>query len=135
MLMKLTTHEILELNRVLDSAGEIRIEIGGKEKYRFLSNEEVLLIMEALELLVSQTNTRVLSKIEINQTANDWLYEIEKRVKNALFKIEDHFNNFNEADIKAVMFDIAHQIVGTDIEMMPANRLNEISDYIQRNSL
>ena len=135
MLMKLTTHEILELNRVLDSAGEIRIEIGGKEKYRFLSNEEVLLIMEALELLVSQTNTRVLSKIEINQTANDWLYEIEKRVKNALFKIEDHFNNFNEADIKAVMFDIAHQIVGTDIETMPANRLNEISDYIQRNSL
>ena len=133
--MKLTTHEILELNRVLDSAGEIRIEIGGKEKYRFLSNEEVLLIMEALELLVSQTNTRVLSKIEINQTANDWLYEIEKRVKNALFKIEDHFNNFNEADIKAIMFDITHQIVGTDIETMPVNRLNEISDYIQRKSL
>ncbi|MDG4549883.1 MAG: hypothetical protein P9F19_01530 [Candidatus Contendobacter sp.] len=38
-----------ELYSLLNSAGEIRLEIGGKEKYRYLSNEEIILLLDAME--------------------------------------------------------------------------------------
>lgn len=34
---------------LLNSAGEIRIEIGGKEKYRYLTEEEILYLLDTLE--------------------------------------------------------------------------------------
>ncbi len=43
-----------ELYDLLNSAGEIRIEIGGKEKYRHLTNEEIILLLDAMEALDQQ---------------------------------------------------------------------------------
>lgn len=38
-----------ELYSLLNSSGEIRVEIGGKEKYRYLTNEEIIELLNALE--------------------------------------------------------------------------------------
>lgn len=38
-----------ELYELLNSAGEIRIEIGGKEKYRHLTEKEIIELLDAME--------------------------------------------------------------------------------------
>lgn len=40
-----------ELYELLNSAGEIRIEVGGKEKYRCLTNEEIIMLLDAMEAM------------------------------------------------------------------------------------
>ena len=40
-----------ELYDLLNSAGEIRIEIGGPEKYRYLTNEEIITLLDAMEAM------------------------------------------------------------------------------------
>lgn len=40
-----------DLYETLNSAGEIRIEVGGKEKYRYLTNEEIITLLDAMEAM------------------------------------------------------------------------------------
>lgn len=38
-----------ELYDLLNSGGEVRIEIGGKDKYRYLTEGEVISLLDAME--------------------------------------------------------------------------------------
>lgn len=38
-----------ELWEILNSCGELRAEIGGIEKYRKMTNEEIIFLMDAIE--------------------------------------------------------------------------------------
>ena len=38
-----------ELYDLFNAGGEIRIEIGGKDKYRYLTEEEIIQILDALD--------------------------------------------------------------------------------------
>ncbi|MDS4029477.1 MAG: hypothetical protein RKO66_05340 [Candidatus Contendobacter sp.] len=49
--MKATLYELL------DSGGEVRIEIGGKPKYHYLTYEEIILLLDGLEALERQKKT------------------------------------------------------------------------------
>lgn len=44
-----------DLYDTLNSAGEIRLEIGGKEKYRYLNDEEIILLLDAMEAMEKLT--------------------------------------------------------------------------------
>ena len=40
-----------ELYELLNSAGEIRIEIGGPEKYHYMTNQEIITLLDAMEAM------------------------------------------------------------------------------------
>ena len=40
-----------ELYELLNSAGEIRIEIGGPDKYRYMTNQEIITLLDAMEAM------------------------------------------------------------------------------------
>jgi hypothetical protein len=40
-----------ELYELLNSAGEIRIEIGGPDKYHYMTNEEIIMLLDAMEAM------------------------------------------------------------------------------------
>ena len=40
-----------ELYELLNSAGEVRLEVGGKDKYRCLTNKEILTLLDAMEAM------------------------------------------------------------------------------------
>lgn len=40
-----------ELYELLNSAGEVRLEIGGPDKYRCLTNQEVITLLDAIEAM------------------------------------------------------------------------------------
>ncbi|MDG4594205.1 MAG: hypothetical protein P9F75_00675 [Candidatus Contendobacter sp.] len=46
--MKATLYELL------DGGGEIRVEIGGIPKYRYLTNDEIITLLDGLEALERQ---------------------------------------------------------------------------------
>ena len=40
-----------ELYELLNSAGEVRLEIGGPDKYRCLTNQEIITLLDAIEAM------------------------------------------------------------------------------------
>ena len=40
-----------ELYELLNSAGEVRLEIGGPDKYRCLTNQEIIMLLDAIEAM------------------------------------------------------------------------------------
>ena len=40
-----------ELYELLNSAGEIRIEIGGPDKYHYMTNQEIITLLAAMEAM------------------------------------------------------------------------------------
>lgn len=40
-----------ELYELLNSAGEIRIEIGGPDKYHYMTNQEIITLLDAMEAM------------------------------------------------------------------------------------
>ena len=53
-----------ELYELLNSAGEIRIEIGGPEKYRCLTNEEIIALLDAMEAMETLMEWKQMARMQ-----------------------------------------------------------------------
>ena len=89
----------------------------------FLSNDEIK---------QRQPDDDRLEKFEKIETADHWLYEIEKRIKKTIDAAENVIE-LDENDIKYLLVSYAIRMIGLDI--IPAERSNAIDDFIIANNL
>ena len=53
-----------ELYDLFNAGGEIRIEIGGKDKYRYLTEEEIISLLDAMEAQSTIKEMEIMGRIQ-----------------------------------------------------------------------
>ena len=53
-----------ELYELLNSAGEIRIEIGGPDKYHYMTNQEIITLLDAMEAMETLMEWKQMARMQ-----------------------------------------------------------------------